>query len=92
MKLLMDDIERVKMDLKKTGITNPTDKEIAIGFVRNHRTSLIQDTDWMAGSDVTMTKEWKEYRQSLRDLPANSTPDLDADKNLIGVTWPVKPE
>jgi hypothetical protein len=92
MKLLIGDIERVEMDLSKTGNTNPTDEQIAMGFVRNHRTSLIQDCDWMAGSDVTMTNEWKVYRQSLRNLPADSTPDLDSDGNLTGVDWPAKPE
>jgi len=36
-------------------------------------------------------KKWKRYRQHLRDLPAMSSPDLDADGNLTGVEWPVVP-
>jgi hypothetical protein len=33
-----------------------------------------------------------DYRQALRDLPANCTPALDENGNLTGVTWPNKPE
>ena len=36
-------------------------------------------------------KNWKRYRQLLRDLPGMSSPDLDADGNLTGVEWPVVP-
>ena len=36
----------------------------------------LAETDWMANSDVTMTDDWKNYRQALRDLPASSSPKL----------------
>jgi hypothetical protein len=36
-------------------------------------------------------KEWKTYRQALRDLPANSTPKLDKNNVLTGYTFPTKP-
>ena len=74
------------------GLTNPTNSEIAMSFVRFHRTGLLQQSDWMSGSDVTMSEEWRTYRQALRDLPANSNPDLDDELNLTGVTWPNEPE
>ena len=74
------------------GKANPTNSEIAMSFVRFHRTGLLRQSDWMSGTDVNMTDEWKTYRQALRDLPANSNPDLDDELNLIGVTWPTKPE
>ena len=47
----------------------------------------------MALSDVTMADSWKTYRQSLRDLPASSTPTLDSDGNLdmSSVTFPTEP-
>jgi hypothetical protein len=46
--------------------------------VRIERNQLLSETDWMAGSDVTMTDAWKTYRQALRDLPAASGfPDVD---------------
>lgn len=53
---------------------------------RNKRNSLLAETDWMAGSDVTMSNEWKTYRQALRDLPTHSSwPDLKDED------WPTKP-
>ena len=48
------------------------------------RDSLLQDTDWMANSDVTMSDAWRTYRQTLRDLPANTTDPANP-------VWPTKP-
>ena len=46
--------------------------------VRIERNRLLSETDWMAGSDVTMTDAWKTYRQALRDLPAaDGFPNVD---------------
>ena len=53
--------------------------------IRRHRNGLLTETDWMANSDVTMSDEWKTYRQELRDIPASNTVYAD-------VTWPPKPE
>jgi hypothetical protein len=36
--------------------------------IRNQRDSLLQQTDWMALSDNTITPEWASYRQALRDI------------------------
>ena len=60
--------------------------EAALPFVRLRlqRNELLTETDWMANSDVTMTDDWKKYRQALRDLPANTS---DPDNP----TWPTKP-
>ena len=44
-------------------------------------------SDWMANSDVTMSSEWKTYRQELRDLPK----DLDTEDKVNKVTWPKEP-
>ena len=61
--------------------------------LREQRTSILQESDWMANSDVTMSDAWRTYRQALRDLPANSpNVALDEQGNLINVTWPTKPE
>ena len=35
---------------------------------RAQRNQLLYETDWMANSDVTMSDEWKAYRQALRDI------------------------
>ena len=46
--------------------------------MRTQRNELLAETDWMANLDVTMSDEWKTYRQALRDLPAQSGfPDVD---------------
>jgi hypothetical protein len=61
--------------------------------LREQRTRILQESDWMANSDVTMSDAWRDYRQALRDLPANSpNVALDEQGNLINVTWPTKPE
>jgi len=61
--------------------------------LREQRTRILQESDWMANSDVTMSDAWRTYRQALRDLPANSpNAALDEQGNLINVTWPTKPE
>ena len=52
--------------------------------VRAKRDSLLQETDWMALSDVTMSSEMTTYRQALRDVPAQSG-------FPFSVTWPNKP-
>ena len=52
--------------------------------LREKRDKLIAETDWMANSDVTLTDDWKTYRQSLRDLPANTSDPTNP-------TWPTKP-
>jgi hypothetical protein len=52
--------------------------------IREQRNRLLAETDWMAGSDVTMSDDWKTYRQELRDITLqDSFPD--------SVTWPDKP-
>lgn len=84
--------------------TQPTDSEIdaeitrlqgleAMKLLRQRRSNLLAQSDWRANSDVTMSNEWKTYRQALRDLPASATPSLDSnyDLDLTSVTWPTKP-
>ena len=61
-------------------------------LLRIQRNRLLQETDWMALNDVVVSEEWKAYRQALRDLPANSEPQLNEDGNLTNVTWPERPE
>ena len=63
----------------------------ALSELRAQRTIKLLESDWMGNSDVTMSEEWRVYRQALRDLPANSTPALDENGNLTGITWPIPP-
>ena len=60
-------------------------------LLRIERNSRLAETDWMANSDVVMTDGWKTYRQALRDLPANSKPQLNDIGNLTNIDWPEVP-
>ena len=84
--------------------TKPTESEIEaevtrltnaepMRLLRVERDRLLATTDWRASSDLTLADAWKTYRQSLRDLPASSTPTLDSDGNLdmSSVTFPTEP-
>ena len=51
--------------------------------VRSERDLKLQDTDWRASSDLTLSDDWKTYRQALRDVPTQSDP--------FNITWPTKP-
>ena len=68
-----------------------------MALLREERNILLSETDWMViksqETGVAMSDAWKTYRQALRDLPASSTPSLDAnyDLDLTSVTWPTKP-
>jgi len=52
--------------------------------VRSERDEKLKDTDWHGLSDVVMSSEMTEYRQALRDVPAQGGfPN--------SVTWPTEP-
>ena len=55
--------------------------------IRRERTRLLEETDYMGNSDVTMSAAWKAYRKSLRDLPA----DQSSKTKYSDITWPTKP-
>jgi len=57
--------------------------------LRQQRNQLLDQSDWMAVSDRTMTQAQIDYRQALRDLPETADPQLDEQGNLTNVTWPV---
>ena len=53
---------------------------------RSQRNNLLQETDWWAVSDRTMTSAQSTYRAALRDLPTHSNwPNLEDND------WPTKP-
>ena len=66
-------------------------------LLREERDRLIAQTDWTQLKDIDLDiireRNWKNYRQALRDLPANSNPKLDSYGNLdmSSITWPDKP-
>ena len=63
--------------------------------IRKLRLNRLEQTDWMAASDVTMPESTKTWRQQLRDLPQNNTTEAeydlllarDGDKNLTNEIW-----
>ena len=92
------------LDWLDSNQTKPTETEInikiseldaaeAMRLLRLERNSRIAETDWRASSDLTLSNDWKTYRQALRDLPASSSPKLDSnfDLDLTSVTWPTEP-
>ena len=74
---------------KKTELVNAEPMRL----LRVERNRLLAETDWLGNSDVTMSSDWKTYRQALRDLPAGASPKLSADGSLdmSSVTFPTKP-
>ena len=75
--------EEAEWDAKEAAYAAKADDRKA-EEVRQERNQLIQKSDWMACSDVTMSDAWKTYRQALRDISAQEEfPDT--------VTWPTKP-
>lgn len=60
-------------------------------LLRLERNRLLQETDWRFRIDQEPSQAWYEYCQELRDLPANSDPQLDENGMLTNVVWPTKP-
>ena len=66
-------------------------------LLREERNRRLAETDWTQLKDIDLDiireRNWKNYRQVLRDLPAKSNPKLDSVGNLdlSSVTWPTKP-
>jgi hypothetical protein len=56
----------------------------AFAELRRERNQLLNNTDWWASTDLSISEEQTTYRQALRDLPANTA-------DPTSVTWPVTP-
>ena len=78
-----------EIDAELTRLTNAEPMRL----LRVERDAKLAACDWRASSDLTLSTAWKTYRQSLRDLPASSSPKLDSDGNLdmSSVTFPTEP-
>lgn len=65
----------------------PTTDEINAALaadVRAERNAKLADSDWRASQDVTMSDEWRDYRQALRDVPSQLP-------SSSSITWPTEP-
>ena len=88
--------------------TKPTEEEVnnkieelkisePFRLLREERNKLIAETDWTQLKDIELDiireRNWKNYRQALRDLPSKSTPKLDSNGflDMSSVSWPDKP-
>lgn len=79
--LTQEEIDQLNWERSKD---NSAQQQKTAGRVRSKRDSLLQETDWMALSDVTMTPEMAAYRQALRDVP-------DQEGFPFDVVFPTKP-
>ena len=65
----------------------PTTEEINTALaveVRAERNARLAKSDWRASQDVTMSNEWRTYRQALRDITKQ-------EGFPYSVTWPTEP-
>ena len=70
--------------------------ELPMKHLRFKRDKLLKESDVYSLPDFPHSNEatkeaWLSYRQALRDLPANSTPELDENDQLTNVSWPTPP-
>ena len=82
-----EEIESKKIELTNSYPLNILRYERDIILIESDKYSL---PDWPHSSD-TKRQEWLTYRQALRDLPSNQTPQLDSDGNLTNEIWPTEP-
>ena len=96
------------IEWRDTVNTKPTEEQVnakiaeikaaePMGLLRDERNYRLAQTDWTQLKDIDLDiireRNWKNYRQALRDLPSKSTPKLDSngDLDMSSVNWPDKP-
>tara|TARA_A100000172_G_C2977337_1_gene88138 strand:- start:20 stop:346 length:327 start_codon:yes stop_codon:yes gene_type:complete len=77
--IIRDSTSEEIANINSTAISSSNRKLEEVRFQRNIR---LQQTDYLASSDITMPDYIKTWRQTLRDLPANHT-DEDAYNLLL---------
>jgi hypothetical protein len=84
--------EETARDTEEATANNAESKLVKVKQIRQMK---LNETDWMANSDVTMPDYIKTWRQTLRDLPANHTNEdaynlllaRDSDGKLTHSVW-----
>ena len=86
--------ERIQLTAAEEAARDAEEKAWADGAVaraqaslRARRNQLLAETDYYALSDVTMSDDMRDYRQSLRDFPAGK----DTVDKCNNATLPTKP-
>ena len=74
--LSAEEIAVIEADRKEWNDASATRK---LAEIRKIRLTKLQETDFYALGDVTMSDEMKTWRQSLRDIPANHTDEAAYD-------------
>jgi len=90
--LSAEEIAVIEADRKAWNDASATRK---LAQIKQIRLQKLQETDYLANSDVTMPDNVKTWRQSLRDLPQNNTTETqydallarDDDGNLTNSIW-----
>ena len=90
--LSAEEIAVIEVDRKAWNDASATRK---LEQIKQIRLQKLQETDYLANSDVTMPDNVKTWRQSLRDLPQNNTTETqydallarDDDGNLTNSIW-----
>ena len=72
---------RVENTTAEEQIALTDEKWIAIRLERDRR---LQITDWRASSDLTLSDDWKNYRNELRQIPQTQT-------DPYNIAWPTEP-
>ena len=86
--------EETEYQQKQTAFQNAL-PQYKLKQIKSIRLEKLEETDYMANSDVTMPDYIKTWRQTLRDLPQNNTTESqydtllarDADGNLTNSVW-----
>ena len=86
--------EQAEFDAQQTA-WNSKSAERKLAEIKRIRLQKLQETDFYALGDVTMSDAMKTWRQSLRDIPANHTDEAaydlllarDENGNLTHSVW-----
>ena len=70
-----------------TDVIEVIEFEVSWHELRLMRDEELEQTDWWAVKDLTMSQAKKDHRQTLRDLPQSWPDATTAAKN-----WPVMPD
>ena len=103
-------VDGVITEWKGPGIVPPSNKELNAKLIelkenkpfellREERNRRLSECDWVvtkyAEYGYNIPKEWRAYRQALRDLPSITyRPEMDGDGvlKMDSVAWPTPPE
>jgi len=71
--------EQAEHDAKQTAWAETGFKALKLSSIRNRRNQKLQETDYLALSDTTLSVNMSDYRQSLRDIPQDNTTEEQYD-------------